>query len=232
MRGALQFLTVLPVRAPGIAPGREAAWFPLVGAMLGLAAAAIWQVPLFGPLLALILLAVVTGGLHEDALADVCDALRAHRTRERMLAILDDSRIGAHGALALVFSVLLRWQALVHLQGDAWLRLPAVCGISRASMALLAGVSRPAGDGLGAAFVKAVPKGAPWLVGVQVIALSALAAWPGAWLAAAILVAGNAIAILALRWWFHARLGGVTGDCLGFACQLSETLSLVVLACV
>ena len=59
--------------------------------------------------------------------------------------------VGAHGALALMFSVMIRWQALVELQGDTWLRAPAACGIARASMVLLATLSRPAGDGLGAA---------------------------------------------------------------------------------
>src|SRR5262245_11792568 len=133
MRAALQFLTILPVRASTAAPG-DAAWaFPIIGAFLGLAAAVVLRLPM-GPILALAVVAILTGALHEDGLADVCDALRTHRTRERMHEILKDSRIGAHGALALVFSVVIRWQALAHLQGNTWLRLPAALGLSRASM--------------------------------------------------------------------------------------------------
>jgi adenosylcobinamide-GDP ribazoletransferase len=224
MRAALQFLTILPVRAPDAPPGCASAWFPLVGALLGAGAAAALQLPL-GPILALALLAVLTGGLHEDGLADVCDALRAHRTRERMLAILDDSRIGSHGALGLVLATLIRWQALAQMEGEPWLRLPAAIGISRACIVLLAGISRPAGDGLGAAFLKTLPRAHVWLAGAQMLLLAALAGWP----AAALLIAGNVAAIVALRAWFQARLGGVTGDCLGFGCQLSEAVSLTIL---
>jgi len=227
MRAALQFLTILPVPAPAVPLGRAAPWFPLVGVLLGLAAAIALKAP-FGPILALLLIAILTGGLHEDGLADVCDALRAHRSRERMLEILDDSRIGAHGALALIFSVLIRWQAMAHLQGDVWLRLPAVCGIARASMVLLAARSRPAGDGLGAAFVQSVSRTSAWLVALQALLLAACASWP----AGALLITANLAVIVALRAWFHARLGGITGDCLGFTCQFSEALSLAILACI
>jgi adenosylcobinamide-GDP ribazoletransferase len=173
-------------------------------------------------------LAVLTGGLHEDGLADVTDALRRYRTRQRILEILQDSRVGAHGALALVFSVTIRWQALAELEGDIWLRVPAACGIARASMVLLAAVSRPAGDGLGAAFIQSLPRSSAWFVGIMAVFLAALAGWP----AGAFLIAANLAVGSALRAWFHARLGGVTGDCLGFTCQVSEALNLTILTCV
>ncbi len=156
MRTALQFLTILPVAAPSADPGRSAWAFPIVGVLVGLAAASMLSLP-FGPLLAILLTAIITGGLHEDGLADVCDSVRGYRTRERMHAILKDSRIGAHGALALVFSVLIRWQALAHLQENLWLRVPAAYGLSRSSMVLLAACSQPAGEGLGSAFVGSLP---------------------------------------------------------------------------
>lgn len=226
MRAALQFLTILPVRAPVSPPGRAAVWFPLTGVLLGLAAAAAMKAPL-GPVFAVFTLVVLTGGLHEDGLADVADAVRAHRGRERMFAILDDSRIGAHGALALIFSVLIRWQALEHLQGNPWLRLPIACGLSRAAIVLLASASKPAGDGLGAAFIRTLPRSWAWIVALQVMMIAAAAGWR----AAGILIVTNVAVIAALRLWFHARLGGVTGDCLGSACQCSEALSLAVLAC-
>src|SRR5262245_54128858 len=147
MRAALQFLTILPVKAPLTPPARAAWAFPLAGALLGLVAAAAIMLPL-GSVLALLVVAVLTRGLPEDGLADVSDAIRAYRTREQMHAILKDSRIGAHGALALILSILIRWQALAHLQGNPWLGLPAAYGLSRASIVLLAAFSQPAGDGL------------------------------------------------------------------------------------
>ena len=225
MRQALQFLTILPVPAPAGPPGRAAWAFPIVGALLGLCAATVWPLK-FGPLLIVIGLALVTGGLHEDGLADVCDAIRGHRTREKMLEILKDSRIGAHGALALIASFTFRWQALAALQGDAWMRLPAVLGISRGAMVLLAGTTEPAGAGIGRAFGESLPRGAVVVVLVQGVLLAALAGWP----AGAVVLAVNAFLLLALRHWFRARLGGVTGDCLGCMCQVSEAVSLGVMA--
>jgi adenosylcobinamide-GDP ribazoletransferase len=224
MLAAIEFLTVLPVGARPGSPGASAAWFPLIGALLGLAAAAVLQLPM-GPLLALILLAAITGGLHEDGLADICDAVRAHRSRERMIEILHDSRIGAHGATALVFSIVLRWQALSQLTGDPWIRLPAAIALSRGAMVILAAWSPAAGDGLGRRFHDAIPRWTPWLVIVQLAAAAALAGWPaGVWLLVA-----QIVTIVFVRMWLIARLGGITGDGLGFLCQLSEAASLVVM---
>ncbi len=228
---AIQFLTVLPVPATsGAAPLGRASWaFAVVGALLGVLAASCWHWggrPM-GPLLALAALALCTGGLHEDGLADVFDAVRAGRSRKKILAILDDSRIGAHGALALIIVLAWRWQALASLQGDAWWRLPAVFGISRAAMVVLASIAPPTGSGLGRGFSESLPRGAGIAAAVQCVLLAAFCGFP----AGAAVGLANATLLLILRQWFRARLGGVTGDCLGAACQLSEAVSLGVLTC-
>ncbi|MFN7924972.1 MAG: adenosylcobinamide-GDP ribazoletransferase [Bryobacteraceae bacterium] len=226
MRQALGFLTVLPLANSAEPPGRSAWAYPLIGALLGLAAAP--ALPLkFGPLLIVIALALITGGLHEDGLADVADAIRSYRSREKMLAILKDSRIGAHGALALIASFAFRWQALAALHANAFAALPVAFGISRAMMVLLAATAPPAGDGLGRAFIESLPRTAWILALVQAVALAALTGWP----AALVLIAINGTVLALLCHWFRARLGGVTGDCLGAICQLSEAASLGALAC-
>ena len=226
MRQAIQFLTVIPIPAPLGTPGNSAWAYPIVGVLLGLVAAVLLPLK-FGPLLIVIAMALITGGLHEDGLADVFDAVRANRPREKMLLILKDSRIGAHGALALVASFTFRWQALAMMQGDAWFRLPAAYGISRGAMVLLAASAPPAGEGLGRMFIESLPRSAALLVALQVLGLCALTGWPTAlWLLCA-----NAVALAVLRHWFITRLGGVTGDCLGAMCQVSEAVSLAVLAC-
>ncbi|HEU0121364.1 MAG TPA: adenosylcobinamide-GDP ribazoletransferase [Bryobacteraceae bacterium] len=225
MRGALQFLTILPVPAPPQPPGRAAWAFPLVGILLGLVLAPLWPWKL-GPLAIVILLAILTGGLHEDGLADVCDAVRAYRSREKMLLILRDSRIGAHGAAALVCSLLFRWQALAGMQGNVWLRLPAALGLSRAFMVLLAAWAPAAGEGLGRAFGESLPRGAAVVALGQAGLLAALCGWP----AGAAALAANLLLLAAMRRWFQERLGGVTGDCLGAMCQVSEAVTLGVLA--
>jgi adenosylcobinamide-GDP ribazoletransferase len=221
MKAALQFLTVLPVR--GAEGEFGAAWFPLVGALLGLAVAACCRLP-GGALWGLAFLAVVTGGLHEDGLADVCDALRAYRSRERMMEILHDSRIGAHGALALVLSVLVRWQGLERLSGSYWIRIPAALAIARFAMLVLAASTGPAGEGLGARFHQSLSVPTILIAGAQAVALLAFCGLPAMmWM-----VATQGLILLAARGWFLARLGGTAGDCLGFQCQLSEAAALTV----
>src|SRR3954449_4276988 len=106
--GAVQFLTTLPVRRATASPGRCAVFFPLVGAAMGSAGGLLLYAlrnvmpPSLAALLVLSFWALLTGGLHEDGFADVADAFRAGRSREKMFAILKDSRIGAHGALAMI----------------------------------------------------------------------------------------------------------------------------------
>jgi adenosylcobinamide-GDP ribazoletransferase len=134
---AVQFLTRLPVPGRFLGANRDGAplqyatiYFPLVGALIGLATYAtiwlaahiwpIWVAVLFG----LIIEALLTGGLHEDALADCCDALGGGWTRADVLRILDDSRLGTYGVLGLTLAVLLRAGSLASV--DAGFLLPSL----------------------------------------------------------------------------------------------------------
>jgi len=231
--GAVQFLTILPVRGSTAAPGASAVWFPLVGAAVGASAGMVLLAarqalpPGVAAGLALAWLILITGGLHEDGLADVADALRAGRTRARMLEILKDSRIGAHGALALLLSVGLRWQAISSLAVHPVAALAAAAALSRAALIAVAFWTEPAGDGLGRGFrasLTAPATGFAFLQGVAAAMLCGPRA--AAWLLALALVVAAAA-----RAYFTRRLGGVTGDCLGAVCQVCETGFLLVLTC-
>jgi len=233
LRGAFLFLTILPVRGPAVEPGRAAALFPLVGALLGWVGAGVFltlREPFGAGLASAITLAfwaALTGGLHEDGLADVADAFRAHRPPARILAIMKDSRIGAFGALAIVFSALIRWQALAQLKSNELPALVACLAIPRAAMVGLAWIARPAGNGLGAAFSASLTTGAVALALAQGIGFALLCgARPGV-----ALIASAALIAVAARFYFHARLGGVTGDCLGAASQVVETVLLILVSC-
>src|SRR4051794_5626236 len=103
-------------------------------------------------LLAISGLVAMTGALHEDGLADVADAFRAGRSRERIMIILKDSRIGAYGALALIVSFALRWQSLVGFQVNAALGLAVSLAVSRSVLVLLAFLAPSVGAGLGVSF--------------------------------------------------------------------------------
>lgn len=122
---ALQFLTRLPVPAW---VGWQPQWlqsalrhFPLVGAVVGawgalvLAGAALWWPPAVAVVLSMAATVWLTGAFHEDGWADSCDALGGHVSRERALAIMKDSRIGAYGAIGLVLMLGLKAAVLVSL---------------------------------------------------------------------------------------------------------------------
>jgi adenosylcobinamide-GDP ribazoletransferase len=230
---ALSFLTVIPIPAENVASGRAAVFFPLVGAMLGAAGAGVFlaaNMLLPVSLAALITIAfwtIVSGVLHEDGLADVADAMRAGRTREKMLAILKDSRIGTYGAVAIVFSIAARWQALQHVPVPRMLEVCIIAqSVPRAALVVLAWLSRPSGDGLGLAFLSSLSTTGALIAIAQGIALSMLLGWrPGL-----LILAGAYIIVRSTRAYFYKRIGGVNGDCLGATEQLVEIFVLILFA--
>jgi adenosylcobinamide-GDP ribazoletransferase len=230
---ALSFLTIIPVPGGNIPPGRAAIFFPLVGAMLGAAGAGLFiaaSLVLPVSLAALIAVAfwtLISGVLHEDGLADVADAMRAGRTREKMLAILKDSRIGTYGAVAIVLSLVARSQALEHLPTARILEVCIVAqSVPRAGMVALAWVSRPSGDGLGYAFSSTLTTTGALVAITQGIAASMLLGWrPGL-----LILAGVYLIVRGARAYFYRRIGGVNGDCLGATAQLLEIFILVLFA--
>ena len=234
--GAIQFLTVFPVRRFTASPGDSAVCFPLVGALLGASGGVILiLLPRLGfdlslsALLVLAWFAFASGCLHEDGLADVADAVRAGRTRDKMMQILKDSRIGTYGAIALIFSIGLRWQALSQVQQHPIAGLAASLALSRASLVVLAATANPVGSGLGYAFVAACTRKTLIAVSIQSIAILALSSVLLTW-RSLLMLAATILLVLLAKTYFTLRLGGVNGDCLGATCQVVEILNLVILA--
>ena len=229
---AVQFLTLVPSGGDG-PPARGAIFFPIVGAAIGLAAggirigaAKLFPAPI-AALLTLGFLIIITGGLHEDGLADVFDAFRAGRSPEKIQAILKDSRIGVYGAVALLMTVLLRWQAIVFLDRGAVSALVAAVGASRGAMVGFAYISRPLGDGLGKAFCRGLNRPDVVVTAIQSAALPFLCG-P---VAGVLAICANVLAVAGARAYFHRRAGGVTGDCMGALCQISEISTLLIVVC-
>jgi adenosylcobinamide-GDP ribazoletransferase len=240
VRGALAavtFLTRVPIGRRvelGVADiTRGAALFPLVGAAVGAAAGLVAALavhvlpPLAAGGLAVAAAAVLTGGLHLDALADTADALGGS-SRERTLAIMRDHRIGSFGAVALFLDLIIRADVTGGLakHGVAVAALAAAGACSRAVGPLLAAALPYARPGEGA---NAFADGWPWPAVATAAALGL--ALPLALLGVDGLAAAGAAALLALALglFFYRWLGGVTGDCLGAAVELAETLALAVL---
>ena len=234
---ALQFLTIIPlpfsVRCEEKDLGRAMAVFPLVGLTLGaLLVGANFLLSLCLPrdivdLLLVAILSIVTGVLHLDGLADVCDGLAARGGRERFLAVLKDSHTGAAGAIGLVLVLLLKYLALLHVpieyKREALFCFPMLARF--AQVQLTVGAKKARTDGLGTVFIG----GAGWrqLLLATLITLGSvflLLGVKGFWLfiAAYLLTWG-------LKAWFHRRLGGLSGDIIGFANELNEVLCLLVI---
>lgn len=232
---AFALLTRLPL--PDHRPaGAEAAWaWPLVGLVLGaltggLASALLALGVAPGPVAAvtLIALALLSGALHEDGLADTADGLLGGRTPDRRLEIMKDSRIGSFGALALLLVTLVAWSALTQLvaSGQHWTALIAAATLSRAPMAALMASLPPARvTGLSAATGRPAPGIAALGVGIALIAALFLL---GTSALAPILAAAVVSALLALA--AHRLIGGQTGDILGASQQLSFAASLALMA--
>jgi adenosylcobinamide-GDP ribazoletransferase len=170
---------------------------------------------------------LLNGALHEDGLADVFDAFRAGRSPERIREILKDSRIGVFGAVALVITLLLRWQAIAFLDRGAIPALVAAGAASRGAMVVFAAVSRPLGDGLGKNFCLDLRRPEVVAAAVQSAALLFL----GPYFNAILALAANVAVVATARAYFHRRIGGITGDCIGAVCQICETVTLLIFLC-
>jgi adenosylcobinamide-GDP ribazoletransferase len=236
LRLAFAFLTRVPVgmaRGNVPHPARSLAFFPVVGAALGgvlfVLAALLLRAHVPPNLTAIALvaaLAALTGGLHLDGVADVFDALGGGRgDRERMLAIMRDSRIGAHGAVGLCLLLLAKTaaaaEALAHGAAQTLLLFPAVA--RWAVLPLVAYFPSARSDGLGASF----HADARTLdVALATVVVIGLLAWtrPLALVAAVVALA----CALAFGTSMHARLGGLTGDVHGAAIEIAELVFLVL----
>jgi adenosylcobinamide-GDP ribazoletransferase len=228
---AVGFLTRLPVPHVTLDErdvARSAGFFAWVGGIIAaLLAGAAWLGAPLGPrALAIVLVALwalITGGLHLDGVADTFDGLGGGRgDRQRMLDIMRDSRIGAHGATALVLLLLLKTAALERVLAEGRTSFWAVPVFARFVVTvLLASFAYARSQGLGSAFAGRV--------GAREIAIGALALVPLAYFGTAIVLPAliGAVVALALSLRLRALLGGMTGDVHGAALELCETAMLL-----
>ena len=229
IRIGLMILTRIPVGQIKSDPPSMAAsaWcWPLIGMIVGGLSGVTWWgalglglPPLLAAALAILTGVLVTGGLHEDGLADLTDGFGGGRDKARVLEIMRDSRIGSYGALALGFSLLVRAAALASLDpGTGVWALAGLTAASRAVMPMALRVMPPARpDGLGKA-AGGVGRGT-----VLIAPLLGLAALLPLGVFPALAIAfGMAAASTALGLWAVSRIGGQTGDVLGAMCQLGE----------
>lgn len=235
--GAASFLTRLPIDRRGLVGPADVARgvvvFPMVGAAVGASAAALaWMLGLAFPagvaaVGAVAVELLLTGGLHLDGLADTFDGYGGD-TRERTLEIMRDHAIGVYGAAAITVDLL--WKtavivALVERRGGLWM-LVAAGAVSRAAAGVLGSLmpyARPSG---GSGGVLDVHGRAAWAVCGACIGVAIATAAGG--VRGLIASAAAAVAAGVWAWRCRRRLGGMTGDTLGAAVEMTTLVVLLV----
>ena len=228
---AVQFLTRLPV--PRVLHNSEAelgkasAFFPLVGVIVGGGAALVFALmqrllPVSASVLcAIVFAAFITNGFHEDGLADTFDGLGGGWTKDRVLEIMRDSRIGTYGTLAVIFVVLGKLNFLSSLpQGQIWRWM--IVGHTAARWTILplcAWLPYARAEGQGKLVARQVGT-LEIVIGTTTTLLVILLLLP--WQAALVTFLTTALVTFLSGLYFRARLQGITGDCLGAANQLTE----------
>lgn len=234
LRAAFVFLTRLPVGGGRPFDAIELRWssafFPVVGLALGAGLAVVhavanWAIGAWGAAVVTVGVSLVTtGAFHEDGLADTCDAVGGGYTRERILEILKDSRVGTFGASALALSLVARVGALASMKTGAASALIVIESLSRAPpvvvLAFVPYATRPAvaksrdvAQGAAAQAVVAVSTAALVLGGACVFGAVSVSSAVG--------IALLAASVCALSTRYLARkVGGMTGDFLGAIQQL------------
>lgn len=263
-----QFLTRLPLPGgashhPDIATvllARAVKYFPLWGGLIAAITASVivvaslaWPLPI-AVALALLVEAVVTGGFHEDAVADSCDAFGGGWTREDIQRILKDSRIGSFGALGLGLAVLLRWSATVatfeswsavkwsdqpmptvdatlFAMGPVVIVVSAAGAIGRFAIVSMMSLVNPPAEHRGLSKDIEAPRSWTRWIGALVL----VAPWWLAccWISWPLTVAGSVGVAVVVGWlaaYFQSRLGGVTGDCLGATAYAAQVVWLLAFA--
>lgn len=236
LAGAVAFLTIVPVPAGAAAEvSASAGWFPLVGAGVGALAGSVRLLcgsPLgasVAAVLAMVVLVVLTGALHQDGLADTADGLGARGARTRRLEVMRDPATGVFGTLALLAWALLLVSVLATLDGARALEaLVAACALARwAALAHAAGTPPARGDGLGASL--RVSRASLAAASLTAAALALAVCGPGA---GAVAIGAGALAAGVSIAFARSMFGGRTGDTLGATVAVAELAVCVALLAV
>lgn len=233
---ALQFLTAITLKSDLRADARDlarsAAFFPLVGLVIGIILAACWYFslklwpPIVADALVVLVLVAVTRAFHLDGLADTLDGVLGGSSRARALEIMKDTRLGAFGVMGIVLDLLLKFVALTsippYMKMQALVLFPVISRYSIVQLAWRTPSAR-AKEGLGAHFQELIQfhyLAVAFLIGF-IVSFGLLK--DKGLICLGVIVA----ATLGYRLLFRWKLGGVTGDVFGFVNECNEILFLL-----
>ena len=231
---ALQFLTIIPLGKSAIYdPKGMIPFFPIVGLIIGgLLSIFDYVALIFWPaqttaILDVVLLAVITAALHIDGLGDTADGLMGHRSREKALAIMKDSRIGVMGLVAIVCTLAVKWGGIMHLNDYRMLLLVLVPAYSRSAM--IFGIrfleyGRPEGGTGYDLFDEPLKLSTFQWILIPVI-LSIFLGWKGFWLNLIF-----AVLTITIIFYYKKRMGCITGDMLGAMTEVTESLLFLLVS--
>jgi adenosylcobinamide-GDP ribazoletransferase len=242
LAASVAFLTRLPMPRALLeeqgAFARAAMWFPVVGAIVGgieagvfVAAARLWSTTV-AVVLAVGAVVIATGALHEDALADAADGFGGGKTRERVLEIMKDSRVGSFGVVALLLVMAAKLATLDAIARDgaaSFTRAVIVAHVLArwSALPLLAALPYVRGiTGIGNSFADDGRMSRAVIGTVMSITLTTLIAPSAAFLC----VIAASFVTISCGVYFRRRIEGVTGDCLGSVNQIVELLCYLIIA--
>ena len=226
---AVSFLTVLPVQvshAQEFALARSMLFFPLLGFSIGLLALGVTHLPgsffpeRFADLLLILIPLLFSGGLHLDGFADCCDGFFGGRTREETLRIMKDPALGVWGVTGVIFLILVKWELLGMLPMKPKLFLLAMTA-SRWAQVFLCRFHADARPERSLAGEVARKVGNREFLGASIFLL-AVSFWVSA--LSGIILGGVLVFLWIAGWYVEKRLGGITGDVIGAASEITEIL--------
>jgi adenosylcobinamide-GDP ribazoletransferase len=235
---ALQFLTIIKLAGnidiSEAILGRSMRYFPVVGVCIGLLLVSVrWTMAFILPspivdILVIAVLVVLTGALHLDGFADTIDRLAGRGNREKTLAIMRDSRIGAFAVVGIVLLLLLKTTALTSLplfmKDKALLLMPVLGRWATVPLAAFFPYARcSSGTALAFARFAGIRDFSTASVIALIVAVGLLQ------LKGLIIFMAVALVSLLLGLFFKARIGGVTGDIMGATCEVCEVIVLLVI---
>jgi len=235
LQSSIQFLTIIPCgRTQDFNPRATLVFFPVCGLLIGALLALVdmlagnfWN-PSAVAVIGVVTLAVISGGLHLDGLADTADGLYGQRPAEQALAIMKDSRIGSIGMVVVVCCLGIKWAGLAGIDAHRPIWLLLVPAFARASVLFgirLLPYGRPAG-GTGRTFFEQPLRirdfwGWALLMGLGAV----LTGWAVVWIGI-----GTAFLTAALLTYYKQKINCITGDMLGAMIEICEACLFLFIA--